>query len=338
MRITSPQFLTAIAVLLATNCCFGGDPSPSYKHLKFLEPWVGQRQVNEIEDGTSKGVGVESCQWILNKSFLLAEGWGSFEDRPVKYMFITGWNAKTQEMFQWGAGGNADIYGYQTRTGKCDPTKKVWDATSAGIISNGVEHTSDLKLAVQDGNVKIDFTNGKFNDDPVPDVHVEFSREIDVTAPEFDTELGPAHKQLKPISWLVGNWQVHGTWADGKPHVGGETSQWVYNKNYIRGSGWWNNRTGERVEYSYLITWDLKQQKYLMAICDNGGGHAIRFFTRNPESGALVGRDEGVSGEGKTASGDVRFRWVGGKIEAAGTNMIADGQSVPDLEVTFTKK
>ena len=104
---------------------------------------------------------------------------------------------------------------------------------------------------------------------------------------------------------LVGSWGLRGAWADGKPHEGGEQSEWVFNKNFIQGKGWWNDRDGKRNTYAYLLTWDPKAKNILMAICSDDDGHTLRLGAYNPETKIFAGHQDGVVGNGETTSADV---------------------------------
>ena len=282
---------------------------------------------------------MESGEWILNKSFLKHDGWGLFDGKPVRYVFVTGWNAKTEKVFQWGAGGNAELYGFQQRIGSYDPLQKAYIAQAEGVLSGDVEHSNAVKLKVDENKVTIDFTAGRMNGEPVPDGRDEFSRKITVTTPKFDEAPGPAYEHLKPIEWLVGNWDLRGAWADGKPHEGGEQSEWAFNQNFIQGTGWWNDRDGKRNSYAYLIAWDPKAKKILMAICGDDGSHTVRLGMYNPETKTLTCHQDGVSGNGETTSADVQFRLTKeGTIEGIGTNIRAGDKSLPDLKTTFSRK
>ena len=93
--------VSAVLFFVGASSCGGQDVSPSYAHLKFLEPFIGQRQVMETKEGKTKAAGIEDATWMLNKSCVQHVGWGEFEGKPIRYGFVTGWNAKSKEIFQW---------------------------------------------------------------------------------------------------------------------------------------------------------------------------------------------------------------------------------------------
>jgi len=98
--------VSTVAFFWCAACCQGQEVSPSYEHLTFLEPFIGQRQVMETKEGKTKAAGIEDATWVLNKSCVRHVGWGEFEETPIRYGFVTGWNPKSKQVFQWGAGGN----------------------------------------------------------------------------------------------------------------------------------------------------------------------------------------------------------------------------------------
>ena len=219
----------------------------------------------ETKDGKTKAAGIEDATWVLNKSCVQHVGWGAFEGSPIRYGFVTGWNPKSKKMFQWGVGGNHLIYAFEQRIGTYDPAAKTWHAKAEGYISNDIKYTNNVKLtAVDETTMTLDFTESMNNDKKMPDVHIVFSPQVDIAAPSFDESSGPGYEQLKSIEWLVGDWKVQGRWADGKVHEGEEQAEWILNKNFIHGQGWFKDRDGKRVEYIYLIAWDSSSKKILM--------------------------------------------------------------------------
>ena len=340
MKSPTSARTVVLIVLLAVSWSWGQEPSPSYEHLKFLEPMVGQWQAHSKVDGQITATGMETSKWILNKSFMQGDGWGYFEDVPVRYLFVTGWNPKTQKVFQWGAGGNAAIYGFQQRIGTYDPQQKAYIAQAEGIISGGIEHSNAVKITIVDkDHSTFDFTNNLESGKSMPDIHEECTRQITVTTPTFDETPGPAYEHLKPCEWLVGNWELRGAWADGKKHEGGEQSKWVFNKNFIQGEGWWNDRDGKRNSYVYMVTWHPQDKNILMAFCGDDGSHTLRVVTYDPQTKTLKGHQDAVAGNGDTNSADVQFRLTEqGTIEGIGTNIRVGDEALPDLKTTFSQK
>ncbi len=321
------------------TCCWGQDVSPSYQHLTFLEPFIGQRQVMETKEGKTKAAGIEDAKWILSKSCVQHVGWGEFEGTPLRYGIVTGWNPKSKMVFQWGAGGNHQAYGFEQRIGTYDPAVKTWNARAEGFLSNNTKYTSNIKLkAMDEKTMTLDFTEGMENDKKMPDSHVVFSPQIDIAAPSFDESPGPGYEQLKPIEWLVGNWQIQGKWADGKAHEGEEQAEWIFNKNFIHGQGWFRDRDGKRVEYMYLIAWDPNTKKILMPIFDSGGGQSIRTGDIAPATNTITSRQTSVMGTGVEVAFEQvtrlvdqkSFEWIGSKFEG--------GDGLPDLKITFSRR
>jgi len=114
-----------------------------------------------------------------------------------------------------------------------------------------------------------------------------------------------------------------GKWADGKVHEGEEQAEWIFNKNFIHGQGWFKDRDGKRVEYIYLISWDPNSKKMLMPIVDSGGGQSMRTGVIAPATNTITSRQTGILGTGAevafeqvTRLVDQRsFEWIGTKFE-----------------------
>ncbi|MHB8897519.1 MAG: hypothetical protein ACYC6Y_02090 [Thermoguttaceae bacterium] len=340
MKISVSHCITILVLVSISGWCFAQDTGPGYEHLRFLEPWIGQRQLVKTEDGKTENSGVETAEWILNKSYIRHNGWGMFDGKPVRYVFVTGWDPKSQQIFQWGAGGNPEIYGFQQRTGVYDPQSRTWTARAEGIISPGKVHTNAVKLTVNaDNKVTLDFTENRYDGKAEPDNHIVFTPEVAQVAPVFDETPGPAYEHLEEIEWMVGDWNVRIPRADGTVGEGEEHSAWAFNKNFIQGTGWWINPTGTRIEDAFVITWHPTEKKFVQALCLNNGGYALREGAYDPGTKTMTFRHEGVTSEGKTFNADCAFRVLDQRtFEIAWTNLRVGTESRPDVKSIFSRK
>ena len=184
----------------------------------------------------------------------------------------------------------------------------------------------------------LDFAQGLENGKKVPDVHVVFSPQVDIAAPTFDETPGPGYEKLKPIEWMVGDWQVEGKWGDGKVHAGEEHAEWIFNKNFILGQGWFTDRDAKRVEYMYLVVWDPNSRKIVMPILDSFGGHFIRTGDLAAATNTVTSRQAGILGTGEETSLDQVSKLIDrNSYEWTGTN-VKGPVKLPDIKITFSRK
>ncbi len=340
MRRCMTLGLLLTAAFLMTSPCRGQEPGTAYEHLKFLEPLVGNWKVVKTEGDKTVSDGQEASEWILSKSFMRHAGWGLFDGKPVQYEFYTGWNPKTKEVFQWAAGATDSGYGIIQRLGAYDPIRKVWTSRESHLLSNGDERTSLVRFNLGDKDrITGDFTQRRQGDQALPDHHDTFTRATRVAPPALDGTPGPGYVYLRPIEWLVGDWSVRGTWADGKPHEGEEHSGWVYDKNFIQGTGWYKDRDGKRIDYIFMIAWDAKAKKYVMAAGGSDGAHGIGTADYDAATKTLAFRRTAVSPAGEEMSLDQRDRLVSSDtFEWIGTNFRIGDKTLPDVKLTFSRK
>ena len=98
-----------IAVCLIGNLCLGQEPSPSYEHLKFLEPftgdWVGEYVAPSDLGPVKKGdhVTVHASQrWALNKTFAIKDFQLEVNGRKIPATHeIDGWDEKGKKAVHW---------------------------------------------------------------------------------------------------------------------------------------------------------------------------------------------------------------------------------------------
>jgi len=301
---------------------------------------VGNWKVVTTEGDKIVSDGQEASEWILNKNFMRHVGWGHFDGKPVQYEFYTGWNPKTKAVFQWAAGATDGDYGITQRLGTYDPARHAWTSRGSLLLSSGEERTDFVRFNLgEKDRITIDFTECRHGNQVLPDAHDTFTRAARVAPPALDDTPGPGHEHLKPIEWLVGDWSVRGTWADGKPHEGEEHSGWVYDKNFIQGAGWYKGRDGQRIDYHFMIAWDAKAKKLLMAHVDSEGGHGTGTATYDPQTKTTTSRRTAITAAGEEISLDQINRLVNeDTFEWTGTNFRIGEKTLPDVKLTFSRK
>ncbi|MGI6414815.1 MAG: hypothetical protein ACOX1P_04035 [Thermoguttaceae bacterium] len=339
MKHAASANLAALVLFSLARWCPAGEPGPGCEHLKALESLVGQRQVVFTRDGQTKPTGVEKAEWILNKNFLLHDCWGYFNEEPTRYAIATGWNPQTKEISQWVAGGNANMYILQERTGVLDPETKTWKARLQGIASGGGKHSGDLRMALAGDKVTLDLTGVREDGKAASDIHIVFSPEIDMATPAFDERPGPAYQHLKAIEWLIGDWDIRIAYPDGTSGVGGQHAEWAFNKNLIRRKGWWTVANGKRIDTLFWLTWHPEKEKIVTAGCASDGGHGTQVATYDPETKTLTVHHEAVTGAGVEISGDCRIRYVNDRqFEQVWTNLRFGNESRDGGKTVFTRK
>lgn len=328
--------LTAVGSLAPQ--CRGQEPSPTYEHIKFLEPLVGNWRVVLKEGDHIVSSGQERSEWILNKSFMRQVGWGQIDGQPMQYEFWNGWNPKTQEVFQWAVGTTDADYAIVVRRGACDPARRVLTAHNRTLASDGREQTAkvDLQLADQDGYTMA-FTQRRADNVAVPDQHSSYSRAPAVAAPPFDATPGPGFAHLKFLDFSVGKWKLEGDLPDGR-YLGEEVNEWMLDKNFIRTKGWGKAGDGKRVDYELLTGWEPVKKKVFMRFLGSDGSIATREGSYDAEKNCLKSNHTAVDASGVESSATVVEQYVNkDRFLLKFTNAVKGGKPEPDAEVTVTR-
>ncbi|MGI6418835.1 MAG: DUF1579 family protein [Thermoguttaceae bacterium] len=337
------RHMVTIAVLSATVCCMtilccGAEPGPTYEHIKFLEPMVGNWRVVTREGGKIVSDGQEASEWILNKSFMRHTGWSQYEGKPSQYEFFTGWDPKTKKVFQWAVGATDVGFGIMWREGTYDAAKRTWTARYRLELSDGGEETSLVNLKiVDDSKITIDFTERRLSGKPLADLHDTFTRAAAVAAAPFDSTPGAGYEHLKFLDFSVGKWKLEAALPDGQ-YVGEELNAWVFDKNFIRTKGWGKIAGQERVDYELLTGWDPAKKKVFMRFIGSDGSVALREGTYDAEKNCLKSKHTAVDASGVESSSTVVEQYVNkDRFLLKFTDGMKGGKPQPDAEATVTR-
>lgn len=332
-------WLLGAAIVCAAQLCPGAEPGPSYEHLKFLEPLVGNWKVVLKEGERIVSNGQEKSEWILNKSFMKQVGWGQIDNQPLQYEFRNGWNPKTQEVFQWAIGATDGGYATCVRTGGYDPATGVWTSRDRTIVSDGTQHTSKVELQVVDqDSYKMAFSERRADNVAAPDQHSSYSRAPAVAAPALDSAPGPGYEHLKFLDFAVGKWKLEGTVPGVGKAVGEEVNTWIYDKNFTHTKGWGKVEGGDRVDYELLMGWDPVKQKVVMWAVSSDGSFGTREGVYKPETKCLISQERGIDSKGVESSATVEAQLIDNdhfvlKFSA----LVQGGKPQPDFEAKATR-
>ncbi len=334
---------SAIVLVAATLVCgvvgAQDQPGPSYEHLKFLEPLVGNWNVvvNEGDKVTSRGQ--EASVWMLDKNFMRQYGWGQIEGQPLRYHFYTGWNAKTNEVFQWACGATDGSYAMGERIGKYEPDQRVWTSREVITVSDGSTHSGTVALKFGDKNhYTMEFTDRQADGQSVPGQKSAYVRDTAITEPEFDNTPGPGFAHLKFFDFSVGKWKLEGDLPLVGKYVGEEVNKWVYDKNFMHTIGQGTLADGTRINYELLSGWEPVKKVVVMWIIGSDGAHSRREGTYDPNTKTLTSRETGMDAHGVESSATIQEQYMDNdhfllKI----TNHVHGKENVPDAEVTVTR-
>jgi hypothetical protein len=309
----------------------------SYQPLQFFEAAIGCWKGQDNEKKTRGGE--ERSAWILDKNFMRTDGWEDSESYRGLYEFITGWDAKEKQVFSWAFGGYPTDFGIIRRAGQYDPAERAFNGRESFVRFAGEEESARVSIRYhEEDKIGFGFTERRAGDKPLPD-RIATSTRGGFNPPKFDGRPGPGYERLKSIAWVVGDWKVRGTWADGKVHEGEERSEWAYNQNFIKGAGWWKDREGTRVDVYYVIGWDPKVKKVLLFIVDSRGYHGVRTIEYDEAAKTITAREEGVTATGDVLSYDQWQRPIDAKsFEWHATKVRTGNEDYPDLKIVFTRK
>ena len=198
MKHAASANLAALVLFSLARWCPAGEPGPGCEHLKALESLVGQRQVASPAMAKQSLPASERPN-DPQQNLLLHDCWGYFNEEPTRYAIATGWNPQTKEISQWVAGGNANMYILQERTGVLDPETKTWKARLRNrLLGASIRATCEWPWPAI--KVTLDLTGVREDGKAASDIHIVFSPEIDMATPAFDERPGPAYQHLKAIS------------------------------------------------------------------------------------------------------------------------------------------
>ncbi|MGI6418827.1 MAG: DUF1579 family protein [Thermoguttaceae bacterium] len=336
-RMATITVLLAAAGSLAAPCR-GQEPGPSYEHIKFLEPLVGNWKLVLKEGGRIVSNGQERSEWILNKSFMRQVGWGQIDGQPVQYEFWNGWNPKTQEVFQWAVGATDTGYAIIVRTGAFDPARRVLTAQDRTIGSDGRENTAKVDLQLADQNsYTMAFTERRTDNVAAPDQHSSYSRAPAVAAPPLDATPGPGYEHLKFLDFSVGKWKMEGDLPDGR-YLGEEVKEWVFDKNFIHTKGWGKPGDKDRIDYELLTGWDPAKKKVFIWFVGSDGSVGTREGTYDAAKNRLISSSTAVDASGVESAATVEEQYIDkNRFLMQFTNGTRGGRPQPDVEGTATR-
>jgi hypothetical protein len=331
--------ITLVFTLLG-SVCLGQEVPANHKPLEFLESLVGNWRVVTTEGDKVISDGQEASEWILNKSCMKHVGWSQFEGSPAEYMFYTGWNPKTEKIYQWAVGATDSVYAIITRTGTYDATKRLWVSEHQTVLSDGSQDTTLVKVRfINDDKLTIDFVERRQGDKVLPDHRDVFTRAEKAAGPPLDDKPGPAYEHLKFLDSTIGKWRVEGELPDGSKWSGEEVNQWVFDKNSSLTKGWCQlTGSDSRIEYELLTGWEPVKKKIVTMAIGSKGWSATREATYNPQNRCLNIEQSAVHSSGDAASADIKVQFLGDdRLELKFSNRIHAGESLPDFQLNATK-
>lgn len=339
MKRVANAGVCVLVLCSATGWCLGQEPGPNYEQLKFLEPLVGNWKVVTTEGDKIVSDGQEASEWILNKSFMKHVGWGQHEGELAHYIFYTGWNPKTEKVFQWSIGATDSLFGISERIGSYDPAGRVWTSDTQLLLSDGNRPTSVVKIKfVDDHKITIDFLQRRSGSSVLPNQHDTFTRAPVVAAPALDSNLGPGYEHLKFLDFSVGKWKLAGTLPNQGEWVGEEVNEWMFDENFMHTRGWGKVGGGERFDYELFIGWDPAKEKVFMKIIDSDGGMASREGSYDPERKCLTSRQTALAVSGVESSSTVVEQYVDNDhFILRFSEGVKDGRPQPAFEVKATR-
>jgi hypothetical protein len=148
----------------------------------------------------------------------------------------------------------------------------------------------------------------------------------------------PVQSPLQFFEKMVGEWEVKGKSADGTKTEGRERVEWIFNKNALKGTGWWQQEGDEKMEYEYFLVWNEATKGTDMHIVGSDGGSALRCGFIDMEKGVWRNWHKGVTGDGESLGWivEVHFADDGKSFAWKGTGHM-DGVPAPLITATFTR-
>ncbi len=157
--------------------------------------------------------------------------------------------------------------------------------------------------------------------------------------PVYADEPGSNYQHLKPLDKLVGKWSVSGRSADGKEHVGEEQVKWLFDKNALKGTGWWQQDGDDKNTYEYFVVWNPLTKQTDMHFVVSDGGSALRSGYIDEKEGVWKCWHKGVTGDGSSlaVAVEVRFTEDGKSFDWEAIDGSWDGEPWPALKLKFTR-
>lgn len=144
---------------------------------------------------------------------------------------------------------------------------------------------------------------------------------------------------LQPLAAMVGDWTMKGQWADGVPFEGEEHVRVGPGGHFLLGSGWYQERDGQRIDYEYQVGWDAGKKQTVMHFACSDGIRATRTGTLDAATRTWTNVCKFAQADGRPGSFDQVLRIENdNRLLWTGTNFKGSDKPLPDLKFTFTRK
>ncbi len=147
-----------------------------------------------------------------------------------------------------------------------------------------------------------------------------------------EEEQSTAYTKLKPLAWMVGEWEEKG--SKGEVRM---TCRWAPNQTFLIQEFSIKHADGTQLSARQRIGWDANSQGLRSWLFDSSGGFGGGFWTRHGNNWQID--CEGVFPDGKVSTSVHLWKYVDDNtVEWSATDREADELPLPDLNVTFVRK
>jgi hypothetical protein len=156
----------------------------------------------------------------------------------------------------------------------------------------------------------------------------------------YADESGSNYQHLKTLDKLVGKWSVNGQSADGRKHVGEEQVEWLFDKNALKGAGWWQQDGDDKKStYEYFVVWNPLTKQTDMHFVVSDGGSALRSGYIDENKGVWKCWHKGATGDGDSLAVvvEVRFAKDGKSFDWEAIDGSLNGEPWSALTLKFTR-
>lgn len=140
------------------------------------------------------------------------------------------------------------------------------------------------------------------------------------------------YEHLRDLEWLIGEWI-----DEGRESVVEFTSRWDDNKSYLLNEFQVIENGTITMRGAQRIGWDAQSKRIRAWIFDSNGGFGEAWWTY--ADGVWIAKGSGVTAEGRTVTATRTYNPVDrDHIIVSTTDRIADGETLPDFEITLTRR